>query len=265
MTELPTLRPALHLVNRVPDRKALDALALHRGAPQGVAAPIRVLVAESQALVRAAYRTLLETEARITVVAEAARADAALTMTDEMRPDVVLLDLALPGLDTLEATALTISQPAFAEAAVMLLTESDDDERLVSALRAGASGVLSKDADAADLIWGVYTLARGSALISPERIHRLLRGVPLRWVDRSREVELLAELTERERVVVALVAQGLTNPEIADHLVISPATAKTHVSRAMVKLGAGHRAQLVNIAYESGLVRPRSADRLGAA
>ena len=264
MIELPTARPALRLVNGTADPALADAVVLARRAapPSPRAASIQILLAQEQALVRGAYRALLENEDRIAVVGEASSAGDAVALTADLRPDVLLLDLCLPGLEDVEATARTISNPAFAGVAVMLVAPSEDDVRVFSALRAGAVGVLDKDAEPGELIRGVYMLARGEVLISADAMRRLLRDIPSQWVHHKPVADQLAELTNRERLIVALVAQGLSNTEIADHLVISPATAKTHVSRAMVKLGARHRAQLVVLAYESGLARASSAAQL---
>jgi DNA-binding NarL/FixJ family response regulator len=216
---------------------------------------IQVLVAEARALLRAGYRALLESQDRIAVVGEAATAREATALAAEMRPDVLLLDLALPGLDDLETIARTVSHPAFARVAVLAMATSADDERVFTALRAGAVGVLAEDVESAELIGGIYALARGEALIPARSVRRLLRALPREWPDHRPFSEQLEELTDRERMVVALVGTGLSNAEIAEKLVISPATAKTHVSHAMAKVGAHHRSQLVVLAYETGLVR----------
>ena len=262
MTELQAGRPPLRLLTAAPDRDRGGLRVLDHPARQQasrVGSSIRVAVAGVEALVRAGYRALLESADWITVVGEVASAAEAIELAAETRPDVLLLDLALPGFDDPKATASTISHPAFAGIALMLIAQSENDERVFSALRAGADGVLVKDTGPAALIQGVYSLARGEALISAGAVRRLLGELPSQWLRRRPAAEQLNELTDRERLVVALVASGLSNAEIAEQLVISPATAKTHVSRAMLKLGAHHRAQLVVMAYESGLVHPRAS------
>jgi DNA-binding NarL/FixJ family response regulator len=217
---------------------------------------IRVLVAEGQALVRAGYRALLESEKRIAVVGEATSAGEAITVAGDTRPEVLVLDLALPGLDDLETTVGTVSHLASAGVAVMVTAPSESDAVVLGALRAGAVGVVAKDAEPAELILAIYALARGDALIPADSVRRLLCELPRQWPRRTPLAGQLENLTDRERAVVALVSRGLSNGEIAETLAISPATAKTHVSRAMAKLGARHRTQLVVLAYETGLVQP---------
>lgn len=218
---------------------------------------VRVLVAETEALVRAGYRAMLEADGRITVVGEADTAQQAVELATDTSPDVVLFDLGLAGLDDLTTTAETVSDPAFAKAAVMLMVGDQSEERVLSALLAGAVAVLHKDAGPSELVRAVQVIARGEALLPAGAMRRLLGELPDHSLLRAGP-ELLDELTDREREVVALVAKGLSNGEIAALLVVSPKTAKTHVSRAMVKLGARHRAQLVVLAYETGLVLPGS-------
>ncbi len=215
---------------------------------------VRVLVADGQALVRAGFRVLLEGDGRIAVVGEAAAGEEAISLTARLRPDVVLMDATLPGPDCVEATARMVAESGVA---VLLLAASEDDDRIVAALRAGASGLLLKDTDPAELIRAIEALAHGDALLSPALTRRLIAELTARPEPRVPSSGLLAELTAREREVMALVAQGLKNDEIATRLVITPATAKTHVSRAMVKLHAHDRAQLVVFAYEAGLVLTR--------
>jgi DNA-binding NarL/FixJ family response regulator len=221
----------------------------------GAAAAVRVLVADGQALVRAGFRALLESGGRVRVVGEASTGEEAVAEACRLRPDVVLLDATLPGLNCVEATARILADPGIA---VMLLTATELDERIFAALRAGARGLLLKDTDPAELVRAIELLARGDALLSPSLTRRLiaeLASVPDPQLPSS---ELLDELTPREREVVALVALGLSNAEISERLVISPATSKTHVSRAMLKLGAHDRAQLVVFAFHVGLAVPRA-------
>jgi DNA-binding NarL/FixJ family response regulator len=211
---------------------------------------IRVVVADGHALVRAGFRALLERRPAIEVVGEAADGEEAVALALRLRPDVVLIDGSLPGLDCVEATRRTLSETG---AAVMLLTGSEADERMFDALRAGASGLMLKDTEATELVRAVELLARGEALLSPPIARRLIAELAARPEPQVPESDLLDELTAREREVVALVALGLNNDEIAARIVVTPATAKTHVSRAMVKLHARDRAQLVVFAYEAGL------------
>ena len=249
--------PALHGPSRqdAPGGVVIDHPARRRERSQP---PVRVLVAEGHALVRAAYRSMLESWGRIVVVGKAATARETTARAAEARPGVLVLDLALPGLDDLQTIAGTVGHPALAGMEVMVLAGPDDDERALGALQAGAVGLVAKDTHPRDLIRGVCALARGEAFMSADCLRRLVRELPLRSLDHTVLPEQLAELTQREGEIVALVATGLSNAEIADRLVISPATAKTHVSRAMRKLGARHRAELVVVAYEAGLVHPRS-------
>jgi DNA-binding NarL/FixJ family response regulator len=216
---------------------------------------IRVLVADGQALVRAGVRLLLEVDERITVVGEAANGEETLALVEQNRPDVVMMDTRLPGLDSVETTRRITSESGVA---VMLLTAGESDERVFAALRAGASGLLPKDTNPTQIVQGIEALARGEALLSPGLTRRLVDEFVARAEPASPDPELLDELTAREREVVGLVALGLSNGDIAERLVVSPATAKTHVSRAMVKLRARDRAKLVVFAYEVGLVAARA-------
>ena len=216
---------------------------------------IRVVLADDQALLRAGLRALLDAEDDIDVVGEAANGREAVTVVRATRPDVVLMDIRMPELDGLEATRAIAADEDLTGSRVIILTTFDLDEYVFEAIRIGASGFLVKDTEPVELLRGVRAVANGDALLSPNVTRRLIAE----FADRSRRtrpLELLDPLTEREREVVALVGEGLTNDEIAVRLVMSPATAKTHVSRAMTKLHARDRAQLVVIAYESGLVRP---------
>jgi DNA-binding NarL/FixJ family response regulator len=219
-------------------------------------APVRVLIADAQALVRAGYRMLLESAAGIEVVAEAGNAQQAVARARETAPDVALVDQRLPGFDDPDAIAALAAHPAFTRVAVMLVTSGDSEERVVSALRAGAVGVVGSDDPPATLIESVRLLARGQALLPAGAVRRLFGELRPRLSHHTALTGHLEDLTEREREVVALAAEGLTNGEIAARLVISPATAKTHVSRAMIKLHVRHRAALVVSAYEHGLVVP---------
>ncbi|MGH3911144.1 MAG: response regulator [Pseudonocardiaceae bacterium] len=216
---------------------------------------IRVLLADDQALVRAGFRALLAAQPDIDVVAEAGDGAEAVRLAVELRPDVVLMDIRMPGTDGLAATKQIAADPRLAEVHVVILTTFELDEYVFEALRTGASGFLVKDTEPADLISGVRAVARGDALLSPGVTRRLIAEFASR-AKQPANTRTLRELTEREREVMALVAHGLSNEDIATRLFVSPATAKTHVSRAMVKLNARDRAQLVVIAYEAGLVRP---------
>ena len=216
---------------------------------------IRVLLVDDQALVRAGFRALLDREEDIDVVGEAGDGAEGVRRARELLPDVVLMDIRMPGMDGLEASRLILEDPRLGGVRVVVLTTFDLDEYVFEALRLGASGFLVKDVDPSDLIRGVRAVARGDALLAPSVTRRLIAEFAARARRPPPAVEL-SQLTDREREVVALVAEGLSNEEIAERLVVSPATAKTHVSRAMGKLEARDRAQLVVIAYESGLVRP---------
>ncbi|TDD00927.1 response regulator transcription factor [Nonomuraea deserti] len=216
---------------------------------------IRVLLVDDQALIRGGFRALLEAEDDIEVVAEAADGRQAVALALEHRPDVALIDIQMPVMDGIEATHQIASDERLSDVHVVILTNYGLDEYVFNALRAGAGGFLVKDTEPADLLQGVRVAARGDALLSPAITRRLIGE----YVARRPEPrpQGLGVLTNREREVTALVARGLSNDEIAAHMVISPTTAKTHVSRAMTKLHARDRAQLVVFAYESGLVTPR--------
>jgi DNA-binding NarL/FixJ family response regulator len=220
---------------------------------------VRVLVADDQALVRSGLRLLLEHADGIEVVAEVGDGAAALERVRRDRPDVVLMDIRMPVMDGLEATRRIAADRALAGVRVIMLTTFDHDEYVFEALHAGASGFLLKHIDPDDLRAAVRVVADGEALLSPSVTRRLIAEFVSRPDRRRHSPAELEELTDREREVMALVAEGLTNEEIAGRLVISPATAKTHVSRILLKLGARDRAQLVVLAYESGLVRAGSA------
>jgi DNA-binding NarL/FixJ family response regulator len=217
---------------------------------------IRVVVADDQALVRVGCRTLLEAEADIEVVGEADTGSAALTVVRAESPEVVLMDIRMPGLDGLEATRRITADPGLAGVRVLILTTFEIDEYVFEALRAGASGFLLKDADPEDLVRAVRVVAGGEALLSPTVTRRLIAEFISSPERRAASPASLAELTEREREVLSLIATGLSNDEIAETLVISPATVRTHINRVMAKLAARDRAQLVVMAYEAGLVAP---------
>jgi DNA-binding NarL/FixJ family response regulator len=216
---------------------------------------ITVLLADDQALVRAGFRALLDAQPDLTVVGEAGNGAEAARLAAETRPDVVLMDIRMPGTDGLEATRRITADPGLAATRVLILTTFDEDEYVFEAVRIGASGFLVKDTEPVELLRAVRVVAEGEALLSPGVTRRLI-GEFARRARPGRSMRELDRLTSREREIVALVAEGLSNDEIAARLVVSPATAKTHVSRAMVKLAARDRAQLVVLAYETGLVRP---------
>ena len=224
--------------------------------PAGHPGPaIRVVLVDDQALVRAGFRALLDAQTDIQVVGEAGDGAKALRLIAELTPDVVLMDIRMPDVDGLEATRRIAADEGLAGTRVVILTTFGMDEYVFEAIRSGASGFLVKDTEPAELIQAVRVVAAGEALLSPSVTRRLIAEFAARAKE-PRGLDELEELTDREREVVALVAEGLSNEEIGGRLFVSPATAKTHVSRAMRKLRARDRAQLVVIAYESGLVRP---------
>ncbi|HKF34866.1 MAG TPA: response regulator transcription factor [Jatrophihabitantaceae bacterium] len=216
---------------------------------------IRLVLADDQALVRAGFAALLDAQDDMQVVGEAADGAEALSLVREQMPDVVLMDIRMPGTDGLAATRAIASDATLAEVRVIVLTTFELDEYVFEALRAGATGFLVKHTEPAELIRAVRTVAAGNALLSPSVTRRLIAE----FADRAKEPPTsarLSALTDREREIVAVVAQGLSNDEIAAKLYLSPATVKTHVNRAMSKLAVRDRAQLVVLAYESGLARP---------
>jgi DNA-binding NarL/FixJ family response regulator len=215
----------------------------------------RVIVADGEALVRAGLRALLEGDGTVTVVGEAGTGEEAVALAASLDPDVVLIDVGVPGLDSVETTRRLLAESGVP---VMLLTTSETDERIFAALRAGASGLVLKDTEPGELLRAVAVLARGDALLSPRLTRRLIADFASRPEPSQLGDKLVELLTAREREVVGLVAIGLSNGEIAEELIVSPATARTHVSRAMLKLGARDRSQLVVIAYESGVVTSAS-------
>jgi DNA-binding NarL/FixJ family response regulator len=230
---------------------------VHPGAGAADLRVIRVAIADGQALVRAGFQALLASEEDIAMVGEAGDGDEAVALAKHARPDVMLVDFALPGLDGIEATWRILAEPALADLQVLILTASERDDDLFGALRAGASGFFVKDTRPAELVRAVRAVASGEALLSPSATRRLITEIASQPGPRRPSPEQLEELTAREREVMALVARGLSNREIAERLVVSLATARTHVSRALRKVEARDRAQLVALAYETGLVQPR--------
>ena len=216
---------------------------------------IRVVLADDQVLVRAGFRALLDAQDDIEVVGEAGDGEQAVRLATELAPDVVLMDIRMPGTDGLAATRRISADGHLAGVRVVILTTFELDEYVFEAIRSGASGFLVKDTEPDELVQAVRVVAGGDALLSPSVTRRLIGEFAAR-AKAPHDTGGLDELTDREQEVLALVADGLSNTEIAKRLYLSPATAKTHVSRAMIKLRARDRAQLVVIAYESGLVRP---------
>ena len=221
---------------------------------------IRVLLADDQTLIRRGFRVLVDSAPDLEVVAEAANGREAVELARSSRADVILMDIRMPELDGLAATREIMADEGLAGVRVLILTTFEIDEYVFEALRAGASGFLGKSVEPAELIEAIRTVASGDALLSPKAVKGLIdRFLAQPELDQAATPAVLAALTDREREVVGLVATGLSNEEIAERLVVAPMTAKTHVNRAMVKLGARDRAQLVVIAYQSGLVRAGDA------
>ena len=216
---------------------------------------IRVVLADDQALVRAGFRALLDSEPDIEVVGEASDGAHAVRLARQLHPDVILMVIRMPGTDGLDATRQIAADPALSGVRIIVLTTFELDEYVAEALRGGAAGFLVKNTHPAELLHGVRVVAEGEGLLSPSVTRRVIEQFAARTSGPTPPRQL-ADLTEREREVVALAGAGLSNGEIAAKLTVSPATAKTHVSRAMVKLGARDRAQLVVFAYEAALVRP---------
>jgi DNA-binding NarL/FixJ family response regulator len=216
--------------------------------------PVRVLVVDDQALLRGSFRLLVDSTPGLTVVGEAGTGTEAVEISLRERPDVVLMDVRMPGMDGIEATRRICRSPDTAASRVLILTTFDLDAYVYAALRAGASGFMLKDAPPADLIMAIRVVAAGEALLAPSVTRRVIAEFA-RWPEPSRPIAReLDDLTGREREVLGLVAGGLSNSEIADHLHLSLATVKTHVGRLLAKLDARDRAQLVIVAYETGLV-----------
>lgn len=220
---------------------------------------IRVLLADDQALVRGGFRMLLESASDVEVVGEAVDGEQAVALCAATLPDVVLMDIRMPGVDGLEATRRIAADARLSAVRVLILTTFEQDEYVYQALRAGASGFLVKDTEPAELVQAVRVIARGDSLLSPGVTRRLIADIAARPLAPASTPASLAGLTDREREVLTLVGGGLSNDEIAERLFLSPLTAKTHVSRIMSKVGARDRAQLVVLAYETGLVRAGSA------
>ncbi|KOV70976.1 response regulator [Streptomyces sp. MMG1121] len=222
---------------------------------------IRVLLADDQALLRSAFRVLVDSEPDMEVVGEASDGAEAVRLAKEQGPDVVLMDIRMPGTDGLAATRMISVDPSLAQVHVVILTTFEVDDYVVQALRAGASGFLGKGSEPEELLNAIRVAAGGEALLSPVATKGLIARFLAQGDDDGRDParsERLGALTGREREVLIQVAGGHSNDEIAERLEVSPLTVKTHVNRAMAKLGARDRAQLVVIAYESGLVRPRT-------
>lgn len=221
---------------------------------------IRVLLVDDQPLIRSGFRALLDIEDDIEVVAEAADGVEAVALAREFLPDVAMVDIQMPVADGLEATRRIAADPALADVHVVILTNYGMDEYVLEALRAGAAGFLVKDVQPEDFVHAVRVAARGDALLAPS----VTRALIDHYVNQPSPADAplgLAELTNREREAVALVARGMTNDQVAEAMVISVLTAKTHINRAMTKLHARDRAQLVVVAYESGLVAPKAPRR----
>jgi DNA-binding NarL/FixJ family response regulator len=217
---------------------------------------ISVVLADDQALIRAGFRSILERDGDVEVVAEAVDGQDAIAQARRARPDIVLMDIRMPRMDGLKATQTIVGDPALAHTRVIVVTTYEIDEYVYAALRAGASGFLLKDLEPDELRRAVRVVASGQALLAPAVTRRLIETFTARPVRSPDTAAKLDALTEREREIVAMVGTGMTNDDIAARLIISPLTAKTHVSRAMLKVDARDRAQLVVFAYESGLVWP---------
>ncbi|WP_270352506.1 response regulator transcription factor [Microbacterium testaceum] len=217
----------------------------------------RVLVVDDQALIRSAVRDLLDAQQGIEVVGEATDGEEAVALAAALRPDVVVCDIRMPRMDGIEATERICADPALGETRVLILTTFEEDDYVVAALRAGASGFIGKGAEPDEIVHAVLTVDEGGALLSPVATRAMIEKYVRRAATATpRDAPSLAMLTEREREVLALVARGRSNDEVAASLFISPHTAKTHVKNTMLKLGAHDRAQLVIAAYESGLLVP---------
>jgi DNA-binding NarL/FixJ family response regulator len=224
---------------------------------------IRVLIAYGDMLARAGLRALLEAEGGIAVAGVAADGNEAVALAQQLRPDVLLADIALPGLDAVELTRRIVADPGTEAVSLLVLSASEQADEVFASLRAGASGSLLRDSEPSELVRGVRAVAGGEAVLAPSVVRRMIAELVSQPDPQLPGPQQLDELTPREREVMALVAAGLTNRDIAEHLVISGATAKTHVSRALRKLHARDRAQLVTLAYETGLVLPKQPTAAG--
>jgi DNA-binding NarL/FixJ family response regulator len=253
-----TLAPLRHGANRF---VLVDGHHPEAHPPDRPAPAIGVLLAHAEPLVRAGLRALLEQQRDIIVTDEAPTGEDAVALASRRRPDVVLIDLRLPGLDGVDAVRRIAAEPGPGHPKVLVLSHSERDEEMLAALRAGASGLLVGDIHPPELVRAVRVVAGGEALLSPSVTRRLIEELVAHPDPGPGRLERFEELTAREREVAMLVAMGMTNEEIAERLVVSRATAKTHVSRAMGKVHAHDRAKLVALAYQAGLVAPR---RLGS-
>jgi DNA-binding NarL/FixJ family response regulator len=218
--------------------------------------PIRVMLADDQELIRAGLRTLVESDPTLSLVGEASDGSEVVELAHRAHPDVILMDIRMPGVDGIEATRRISKDPVLADVRVLVLTTFGEDKYVFGALRAGASGFLLKDTRPAEVLAGIHTVAGGDGLLSPNVTRRLIAEFVAQPDVSDTPSGTLSELTEREREVLALIARGRSNDEIAVDLTISPLTAKTYVSRILTKTGARDRAQLVMLAYENGLVQP---------
>ena len=248
-----------NLISPVPARNLLGIRGDASRCAEPRRGPVGVLIAHGERLARAGLRLLLDRDDGLAVVGEAATGEHAVGLARRRRPDVVVVDLGLPGLDALEVTRQIVADSGLPDVRVLALTRADSDESILGPLRAGAGGLIVSDGEPEELLAAIRGLAAGEAPISAGLIGTLVSDVASRPEPPRSDAAALRELTDREREVVALAALGLSNCEIAQYLVISPATSRTHVSRAMRKLDARDRAQLVVIAYQTGLSTPGAA------